>query len=204
MHRHNYKSRPLPLVTYYIVDIKKVFEYQFAGQWKPYADYLSECIIKLEKSKCDFVSIAAVTPHIVYDSLCEKAKIPLLNIFANTAHEFEKKKIDSVLLLATSFTAKAGLFERNIKKSVKKVILPNKKDQEFLDSLIYRSLAVGEKKESYKNEISRLIGKYDCDGVVLGCTDLPLVFSQKDTSIPVIDTLRCHASATLRYSYRSE
>jgi len=62
---------------------------------------------------------------------------------------------------------------------------------------------IGIFKNESKNKLLEIIGNYEVDGVILGCTELPLILKQKDTDVKLLDTLEIHAEAALNYSLSS-
>jgi len=79
------------------------------------------------------------------------------------------------------------------------IITPSEAEQDEIDRIIFDELMIGFYRQESKKRLLQIINKYDVDGVILGCTELPLILSQKDTKIRLLDTVELHVEATLNY-----
>lgn len=79
------------------------------------------------------------------------------------------------------------------------IITPSEAEQDEIDGIIFDELMIGFYRQESKKRLLQIINKYDVDGVILGCTELPLILSQKDTKIRLLDTVELHVEATLNY-----
>jgi aspartate racemase len=80
------------------------------------------------------------------------------------------------------------------------VITPSEDEQNTIENIIFNELVIGLFKKESKNELLRIIKNYEyVDGIILGCTELPLILTQRDTQIKLLDTLELHVDATLDY-----
>ncbi len=153
----------------------------------------------LEKTGSDFIAIPCNTVHYFYDAMRHAVKVPILNSIDETAKQLRINSISCVGILATSTTIQTELYQKTLQQIQIQCVLPEK--QEEVTTIIENILA-GKKIEEDKNKLKRIIQsmqKQGAQAVVLGCTDLPLLLTQKDVSIPLFDSLEILAKATIGY-----
>ncbi len=94
--------------------------------------------------------------------------------------------------------------DRLKKKYGLKMIIPNETEREYINSVIFDELCAGkmynESREVFVKIINRLVDEDDAEGVILGCTEIPLLIKQKDVKVPVFDTTTIHAEAAVKYA----
>jgi aspartate racemase len=76
------------------------------------------------------------------------------------------------------------------------VLIPADDEREIVHRVIYDELCLGQIKEPSRAEFIRIINnlvKRGAQGIVLGCTEIPLLVKQKDVSVPIFDTTTIHA-----------
>lgn len=167
-------------------------------------------VLKILKSRVKFLNnmnvsklaIACNTAHIMLSDLQVVSKVPFVSIIDEVANQVGKKRMNKVGLLATPSTIRFGLFEKALNKSNIEVILPTEKDQMILEGII-RNVISGKKFQSdiFKlRSIADSLKKQGAQGIILGCTELPLIFPKK-FPIPVFDCLEILAKALLRKYY---
>jgi aspartate racemase len=79
------------------------------------------------------------------------------------------------------------------------VVTPIDSEQDIVDQIIFDELVIGKFTEESKDTLLKIIKNYDVDGVILGCTELPLILHQNDTNIKLLDTVELHVEAALKY-----
>jgi aspartate racemase len=86
------------------------------------------------------------------------------------------------------------------------VLIPEEADRETVHRVIYEELVKGEIRESSRDAYLEIITKLrsrGAEGVILGCTEIPLLVHQTDVEIPVFDTTRIHAEAAVDWALRN-
>ncbi|MCX6112783.1 MAG: aspartate/glutamate racemase family protein [Proteobacteria bacterium] len=168
------------------------------GDWRPLRKTMIDAAQRLKRGGADFVVIGSNTMNSTADLIEKKVKIPVLHIADTTGEKVKKSNLKTVALLGTSYTM--GLE----KKYGLKVVIPNKAERDYINAVIFDELCAGKfykkSKDGYLKIINRLIKEEGVQGVVLGCTEIPLLIKQEDVSIPVFDTMRIHAEAAVDYA----
>lgn len=173
------------------------------GDWDEVAELLRVIAKKLESVGAEAIVICANTPHLVADQIQREIKIPIIHIAEETAKEIERKKIDKVILLGTKFTMEHDFFKQILLKHGIETIIPDAADREYIHNSIFNELGQGifktETKERYLEIIARL-STQNPRGVILGCTEIPLLIKQDDCSITTFDTTLIHAKAAVDFA----
>ncbi len=191
-------------ILLYSVDFEEIAELQHEGRWKELAGIMAEIAKKLEGVGADLLLICTNTMHKMADDVQRQIGIPLLNIIDVTAERIKKLGLRKVGLLGTKFTMEDGFYkDRLAKKHGIEVIIPEEEERQVVHNIIYEELCLGVIKRSSKEEVRRIVGNLiskGAEGIVLGCTELPLLIKQEDCDVPLLDTTRIHAEAAVEYA----
>jgi aspartate racemase len=118
-----------------------------------------------------------------------------------TAKAIIEKGLDKVALLGTRFTMEEDFYKKRLREKYElEVIIPSESDREVIDSVIYTELCRGITHQSSREQFKAIIEKLasnGAQGVILGCTEIPLLIGQRDAEIPLFDTTRIHAQAAV-------
>lgn len=163
----------------------------------------------LEKAGADFIVIPCVSAHFFLEDLRNRLKLPILSIFDETASLIERdyQSIEKVGLLATTGTINGGLFQERLRKSAIETVSPDPDDQQSVMSAIYtiKGTKRGPDREGSREELihvsERLIEK-GAQGIIAGCTEIPLALKPEDLSVPLFDSILVLALAAVREAGR--
>ncbi|MFQ6069560.1 MAG: aspartate/glutamate racemase family protein [Candidatus Aminicenantales bacterium] len=190
----------------YSVDFYEIVRLQQLGDDKRLTEIMVRTSQKLEEAGADFIVIGANTMHRMADKIEKSVKIPILHIADATAEKIKKKGLRKVGLLGTKFTMEEEFYRRRLKERHGiETIIPAERDRETVNKIIFKELALGIFKESsrgkYVEIIKRLVDS-GAEGVILGCTEIPLLVKQKHTEVPVFDTTEIHARAAVDFALK--
>lgn len=190
----------------YSFDFEEIKRLQFEGNWEELTNQMINISKKLKDAGADFIVICTNTMHIMAPDIEREVKIKVLHIADATGEMIISKKLNKVALLGTNFTMKGDFYKKRLKdKFDVDVIIPKDKDCEIVHQIIYDELVKGFIKESSKKEyitIIKELADQGAEGVILGCTEIPLLIQQKDVRIPIFDTTRIHSEAAVDFSLR--
>ena len=185
----------------YSVDFAPIERAQHEGRWDDAAKILTEAAIALKRAGADFVIICANTMHKVADDVEKDSGLPLLHIADVTGKAIIKQGLGKVGLLGTKFTMEEEFYRARLKERFGlEVIIPDEKDRKTVNRIIYQELGRGIYKESSRNayvEVIHRLMKRGAEGIILGCTEIPLLIRPGDIDIPLFDTTRIHAKAAV-------
>ena len=201
-----YGDHGYPEIVIYSVTFQPYIDWPDEGRWDLVARGLTEAARRLEAAGADFVIIATNTMHKVLDEIRAGIEIPVLSLMDAVAEAILKRGIKTVGLLGTRFTMemefyKAALAERGIE-----VLIPDADDREYVDRVIYDELVAGVIRDEARAGFIRIIGDLvsrGAEGVILGCTEIPLLVRESDVDVPLFDTTAIHAEAALEYALRA-
>jgi aspartate racemase len=172
-----------------------------AGRWDLLNVIMSEAGKSLESAGADYILICANTMHLCIDAVKKAVSIPVIHIAEATAKEITNSKLNKVALLGTKYTMENTFFTDILKKNALDTIIPNQDDRQIIHDVIYDELALGilndASKKKYINIIQKLI-KQGAEGIILGCTEIPLLIEQEDVSVPIFDTTKIHATEVFK------
>lgn len=190
----------------YSVDFEEIERYQSEGAWEKAGEMLGDAARSLEKGGADFIVICTNTMHKVIHDIQKKISIPILHIADATASKIQKQGIYSVGLLGTKYTMEQDFYKTRLESNGIKVRVPNEKDREIVNRVIYEELCLGEinqrSRNSFKRIMAGLIGA-GAEGIILGCTEIGLLIKPEDSEVPLFDTTSIHAVEAVNQSLDS-
>lgn len=157
----------------------------------------------LKEAKVDFLALCANTMHQYVDRLTEELKLPIVHIADATAVEINKYGLSTIGLLGTKFTMEMDFYTKRLAEAGIKSIVPPKQERLFIHSTIMEELLKEELKPESKKKFLDIINDLEVNGaqgIVLGCTEIPLLIKQTDTHLPVFNTLELHANAIVDFA----
>ena len=159
-------------------------------------DYLLKGIESLANAGAQVATFTGITPHIVFDLVAKKSPIQLVSIIGASCEYTQKQGFERVALLATTPTMNGTFFQKPFSQKGIEVILPNADEMAFIGNKIKSEIKHGEIIEATKAQFvriaERLVNEDKAQAVILGCTELPLLFGGMNLSAPFIDVLAVH------------
>ncbi|MEN6311030.1 MAG: amino acid racemase, partial [Acidobacteriota bacterium] len=141
------------------------------------------------------------TMHKVFGEVQAGVRIPLLHIVDVTGREIRARGLARVGLLGTRFTMEHEFYKGKLAADFGlDVLVPDEEDRRTIHGILYNELCLGRIKDASKEAFRKIIGRLEArgaQGVVLGCTEIPLIVKQEDYALPVFDTTALHARAAV-------
>jgi len=192
-----------PEIIIYSVNLENYHNWRESNRWDLIAEDMISISIKLKNAGADFGIIATNTMHKVFDDVQKSVDLPLLHLIDTVIEKIKRKKIYTVGLLGTKFTMQDTFYTERLAKHGISTIVPGIDDQEKTHRIIVDELARGtflnQSKQNYLEIINKLKTS-GAEGVILGCTEIPLLIKQNDFEFPVFDSAIIHAEAALEYA----
>lgn len=159
----------------------------------------------LKSGGAEAIILCANTMHLIADRLQEAIGLPIIHIASETAVEIEKQQLKKVGLLGTKFTMELDFFKEKLTdKGIETIIPASQEDRDFIHYTVFEELGRGivtdETKKRYL-EISNELIKNGAEGIILGCTEIPMVIKPGDLSVPIFDTTAIHANAAVEFQF---
>jgi aspartate racemase len=183
------------------LDLEPLRKWMVADEWQKVYQTIFKGMKNLIAGGAEWLLMATNTPHMVYDQLRESVPKPIISIMDATAIEIKKKNIKTVGLLGTKFTMEKRFYKEALAKHDIVRIVPEEKERDYINRVIWEELCLHkitpEAKKGYLKIIDQLKQR-GAEGIILGCTEIPLLIQQKDTTLPVFDTTTIHAKRALQ------
>lgn len=192
-----------PEVLIYSVSFQDYVEWPRQSRWDLVAQGLTEAARVLEAAGADVLIIATNTMHIVFDVVQAGVDVPVLSLLDAVGDVVERRGMETVGLLGTAFTMEEAFYPEALAKRGIAVLVPDRGDRKVVNRVIYDELVAGRIRDSSRDAfitIIRALKTRGVDGVILGCTEIPLLVTEDDVGLPLFDTTVIHADAALRYA----
>lgn len=188
----------------YSVNFDKFRNFNAAYNWDATFELLAEAAESLKLAGAEAILLGANTAHIVAERIEERIDLPLIDIRTATALAIRAKGLTRVGLLGTIYTMEMDFYKDVLHRQGIETIIPgDKEERDFIEDTLVHELGKGilrkETKASYLQIIDKLISN-GAQGIVLGCTEIPLLIQQGDISIPVFNTTQIHVKAAVEFS----
>ena len=202
-YRKKIKDGSNPEIIIYSMDINILLNLVANQQWDNLVKWLVNSLEVLHKAGANFRFISANTPHIVFDRVNELSPLPLLSIVEETCKHIDRLALRRVGLLGTKFTMQSDFYQKVCDKYKVAVFVPNEKEQEYIHSKLITEIEFGifldKTREGLLNIIKRMIDENLIEGIILGCTELPLILTKSEFDIPFLNTTKIHVESIVNY-----
>ena len=186
-------------ILMYSVDFYEIEILQREGKWEEAREMMCGAAARLEKGGADFLLICTNTMHRMADEVGASIGIPLLHIADAAGAKVRERGLTVLGLLGTRFTMEQDFYRVRLKEKFGlEVLVPDLPDREFIHHVIYNELCLGRFLPASRErfvQIAESLRQQGAQGIVLGCTEIPLLLRQEDTEIPLFNTMKIHAEA---------
>lgn len=204
---HTYTKRfgdyGYPPILINSVSFQPYVDWPNQDRWDLVAAGLSEAAQQLEKAGADFIIIATNTMHLVFDEVQASVQVPMLSLLEVVGDTIQARGLSTVGLLGTRFTMEQTFYHDALTARGIAVTVPDAPDRALVNRVIYEELTAGRILDESRAEYVRIIqhmAQQGTQGVILGCTEIPLLIGESDVSLPLFDTTELHADAALKYA----
>jgi aspartate racemase len=197
----NYQKRiadgSYPAIIINSIDMKRMLEGIAAGRLQETIAFLSTEIERLAAAGANFGLLASNTPHLVFDQLRERSRIPLVSIVEAACRAASAAHLQNVALFGTRFTMQGGFYEKVFGKAGIQISLPTPTDQEYIHDRYMNELVKGIILDETRTGLVQIAVKMKeqkgIDGLVLGGTELPPILRDADgIDVQILDTTKIH------------
>jgi len=191
----------------YSVDFQEIADLQHSGDWDKLTQMMVEAAQSLEKGGADFIVLCTNTMHKMAESIEQNTTIPFLHIADATAIEIKKHHFSKVALLGTKFTMEQDFLKKRFAETHNiETIIPDQQARNRIHSIIYEELVKGVLKEDSRKEFLEIINDLSdkgAQGIILGCTEIGILVTPKDTNTVLFDTTLIHATQAVEFALKS-
>jgi aspartate racemase len=190
-----------PELVLFSASLSRMLALQNAGRRSELISYLLEALEALHRAGAGLALIASNTPHEYFQELQQAAPLPLLSIVEATCREAAARGLARLGLLGTGFTMRGQFYQQVFTRQGIAVVVPSAEEQAHIHERIFAELELGrvvpETRRRFLQVVRRLQAEEGIDGLILGCTELPLMFPGDELGIPFLNTSRIHVEAAL-------
>jgi len=184
------------------VDFADIEQLQTADDWDQAGHLLAEDARRIQDAGADLLLLCTNTMHRVADTIQTAIDIPLLHLADATARRIRSRSLTRIGLLGTRFTMEQDFYRGRLQKRFGlDVLTPGPRDRALVHRVIYEELVRGRIEDGSRDDFRRIIHDLTgqgAQGVILGCTEIPLLVEQADSPVPLFDTTRIHAEEAVR------
>lgn len=188
----------------YSVDFAEIEVLQHKNKWEKLNALMSNAAARLYKGGADIILLCTNTMHLCSDAISSAVPIPFLHIADATGEKIALKGLQKIGLLGTKFTMERDFYKDILKRKYNiETIIPNRSDRQQIHRIIYEELVHGTIRTESRNKFEEIIKRLHdngAEGVILGCTEIPLLIQQNHVEIPVFDTTTIHAEKAVEWA----
>jgi aspartate racemase len=197
--KEGYARDGFPEIVLDSLDLRAFVKSADEGRWEVIADMLVRSCERLEGAGAAFGAIASNTPHRVFGEVQARTRLPLVSIVSATVEHLRASGIRRVCFLATGFTMRADFYTGELRAAGITPFLPDDAEIDYVQRTLMDEIELGivtpEARERFTAIARRVVAANACDGVVLACTELPLVIKPGDFDAAYVDTAAIHVAA---------
>lgn len=195
---HNCKS------VMWTVDFGEIEPLQQAGDWATMDKMMAEAAQSLERAGADILILCTNTMHLCSQAIQQSISIPFLHIAEATAQVITQQKLQKVALLGTRFTMEKDFYKDILVSDYgMEVVIPPAEERTQIHEIIYNELVLGKFTDHSRAVYQKIIKRLEnegAEGVILGCTEIPLLIADKDVDIPIFNTTKTHAEKAVEWA----
>jgi aspartate racemase len=193
-HRH-------PEVSMHTHSLGEYMEFIYEDNWDGVADLMLSSARKLASIGANFLICPDNTIHQAFDLLLQRSPLPWLHIAKEVGRESERQNFRKLGILGTKYLMEGPVYPSNLAEFGIESMTPTLQDRERINAIIFDELVKSRflpASRDYFSSVIKSLKAQGCQAVVLGCTEIPLLITQEDSELPVLDSTRLLARAALK------
>ena len=189
-------------IIMYSVNFGEIRKLTEAGDWKNISKIFCKTAQTIEAAGAGCILIGANTMHKVADDVAASVNVPVIHIAEAVAKQILKNGLKKVGLIGTKYTMQLGFYADHLVKFGIETIIPGQEDIDYINYTIYNEFSKNIFTDEAKANYLRIIAKLQEDGaegIIGGCTEIPILIKEGDCDIPIFDTAKIHSEAAVEY-----
>jgi aspartate racemase len=203
-----YEKDGFPEIAVESIDLRTFMHHVENSSWDTIAAFIASKFEALRVGGADFGAIASNTPHRVFDAIQSQTFLPLLSIVDATLNYAKTRNLTHLGLLGTKSTMSADFYQHVFEAEKMRLVVPHGDEQDYMQEKLFSEIEFGIIKEETKRNflaiIDRMMKSERIEGVILGCTELPLLIKAEDVAVQYIDTAQIHIASIVDVCRRHE
>ena len=189
-----------PQVTIHSFPLADYVRFLSNRDWEGVAGLLRESAEKVARAGADFAICPANTVHEAFKYMRARSPIPWLHIVEAVGDLAAAQDLSKLGILGTKFLMEGNVYREVLSERGIEAVIPNDDQKQRINTFIFEELVKGTLKDStreYFRRVAAELASEGCDGVVMGCTEIPLIMRQEDVEVPLLDSTRILAKAAV-------
>ncbi|MGH1364568.1 MAG: aspartate/glutamate racemase family protein [Calditrichia bacterium] len=188
-----------PPLLVYTMNQSAIHRLQKEDNWAAIAEEFITAAISLQRAGAEAIMLCANTPHKIFDKVSSELNVPMIHIADATGKAIKTQGVGKVCFIGTKFTMAEDYLKDRISQHDIEVLAPNNSTEiDELHRIIHKELSYGnvvaESKVYVMNVIKAML-EQGAKGVILGCTEFPIMIASDDLDVPIFNTAEIHAKA---------
>lgn len=187
----------------YSVNFQEVHDNNSRDDWNANFKLFSAACDNLKRAGAEGIVLCANTAHLIADKIQQHVQLPLIHIAVATAETVRQQGLKKIGLLGTQFTMERSFFKDKLWEKGIETIVPTTEERAYivqtLDEELHKGVFLESTKNGYLHIINNLI-QNGAEGIILGCTEIPMLLKPEEISVPAFDTTRIHAQAAVDFA----
>jgi len=196
-----------PEVTMHTTSLAEYMKPIEAGlDWKGVGEIMLRSAEKLKRAGADFLICPDNTVHQAMPFVLPRSPLPWLHIAEEVGREAQRRGFRKLGLTGTKFLVSGPVYPEKLEQLGIGYMLPTEPQRERINAIIFDELVRGQVTAEALLYLQQVIEQFKlqrCDAVVLGCTEIPLLISDRESPLPTLDSTRTLARAAIRYALES-
>lgn len=189
-------GKKFPEIAIESINLYQALKYVEEMDYESLQCYLMKALQNLRNGGADILALTAGTMHVVYEELKEQMSVPIVSIPETVCEVALRKRYKKVGLIGTIFTMQKDYMKKPFRDNQIEVVTPSLKEMTLINERIYQELEYGIVKESTQQELLQVIKKMQeeegIEAIMLGCTELPLAISNKNSPVACLNIMEIH------------
>jgi len=190
-------------IILYSLNYEDIKTLTFAGDWDSIAAMICDAARKLGAAGADCILIGANTMHKIAGEVQASVTIPVIHIAVETAMAIRRQGLTKCALLGTKYTMEQDFFPSRLSALGIETMIPDHEDRQYIHDAIYEEMGKGLFLPATKARMLSIIEKLaaqGAEGVIFGCTEIPLLIQPEESVLPVFNTTLIHATAAVQFA----
>ena len=192
-----------PEITMHTYPLAAYMQHIENGRWDEVGKLLLSSAQTLVATGAELLLCPDNTVHQALDLIRTQSPLPWLHIAEEVGTVAATRGFRRLGILGTRYLMEGPVYSSALAARGIAFEIPDPADRERINTIIFDELVQGQlrsKSRRYYQAVIERLASHGCDAVVLGCTEIPLLVSEADSRLPVIDSTRALARAALRES----
>ncbi|OFZ51258.1 MAG: aspartate/glutamate racemase [Bdellovibrionales bacterium RIFOXYB1_FULL_37_110] len=192
----------------YSVNFEEIMKIPTTENWEQLGSHISDIALTLEKAGAQVLALGTNTVHKIAPQIMQKISVPFVHIIDATGEMIRKENIKNIGLLGTKTTMSDSFYKDHLKEKFNlNVFIPPMTDQSEIHRIIFEELCHGIIKDASRSVLQKAIGDLQlrgCSGIILGCTELPMIVRKNHPTLKIFDTTEIHARACVDHMLKED